>query len=136
MPGSRRGECACRDLEGHDALSLNLELVDLLKGHTVVGELGDLVLEPTQPYAWRLGLLAVGRPLDLPIVRDTKEQPPAFCPTQVRLVAECREVLTDVLEVVVLLGSLVFDHLGLHISDETQGQRGHLAQLPYHGTPN
>lgn len=89
MPGGRRGECACRDLEGHDALSLNLELVDLLEGHAVVSELGDLALEPAQSYAWRLGLLAVGRPPNLPIVRDAEEQPPAFSPTQVRLVAEC-----------------------------------------------
>ncbi len=78
VPGGRCREGARGNLEGDDALALHLEFVYLLKGHTLVGELRDLALEAAQPDARNACLFAIYGAVDLPVVRDAEEEPPAF----------------------------------------------------------
>ena len=86
-----------------------------------------LVLQTTQTNAWRLRLFPVGRPFDNTIVRDAEQKPAAFSVAEIRLVAERREVFSDVFEIVALTCGFELYDLCLHISDETEDERRHLA---------
>lgn len=71
-------------------------------------------------------LLAIGGAAYLPLVSQPEDEPAAFSVPEVCLVAERREVLAELLEIVAALRLLVFDDLGFHVREQGTDERGHL----------
>src|SRR5437016_3820596 len=111
LPGGRHSPQSWRNLEHHDSSLGRHKIVDFFKTDVVVRVLGNLPFQTIERRAIR----SVIGPTDLPgrLVSYTKDEPTRRLPLQVGLVAESREVLTKVVEIIVVFSLLELHPLSL-----------------------